>query len=61
MTSINDFRRAAGATGVTIVGTVFFFTIIGVFGLRPAIVGLLVFILAAVVIYRVAPAEGAEP
>ena len=48
MRSINNFRRAAGATGATIVGTGFFFTIIGVFGLRFAIAGLVLFIAVAV-------------
>jgi hypothetical protein len=51
MRSINKFRRAAGATGVTIVGTGFFFTIIGVFGLRFAIAGLVVFVAVAVLTY----------
>jgi hypothetical protein len=51
MRSINNFRRAAGATGVTIVGTGFFFTIIGVFGLRFAIAGLLLFVAVAVLTY----------
>jgi hypothetical protein len=51
MRSINNFRRAAGATGVTIVGTGFFFTIIGVFGLRFAIAGLILFVVVAVITY----------
>jgi hypothetical protein len=51
MRSINNFRRAAGATGATIVGTGFFFTIIGVFGLRFAIAGLVLFVAIAVLTY----------
>ena len=51
MTSIKNFRRAAGATGATIVGTGFFFTIIGVFGLRFAIAGLVLFVAIAVITY----------
>ena len=51
MRSINNFRRAAGATGATIVGTGFFFTIIGVFGLRFAIGGLVLFVAVAVLTY----------
>lgn len=51
MKSINNFRRAAGATGATIVGTGFFFTIIGVFGLRFAIAGLVLFLAIAVLTY----------
>ena len=49
MTSIKNFRRAAGATGVTIAGTCFYFTIIGVFGLRFAIAGLVLFVVLAVI------------
>jgi hypothetical protein len=51
MRSMKNFRRAAGATGVTIVGTCFFFTIIGVFGLHFAIAGLILFVAIAVVTY----------
>ena len=51
MRSINNFCRAAGATGATIVGTGFFFTIIGVFGLRFAIAGLVLFVTIALLTY----------
>jgi hypothetical protein len=51
MRSMKNFRRIAGATGSTIVGTCFFFTIIGVFGLQFAIAGLVLFIAIAVVTY----------
>jgi hypothetical protein len=51
MKSMKNVRRAAGATGVAIVGTGFFFTIIGVFGLGFAITGLLVFVVIAAITY----------
>jgi dolichol kinase len=47
--------ETAGILATFVVGAVFFFTIIGVFGLRPAIVGLALGILIAVVITRRAP------
>jgi hypothetical protein len=43
-----------------IVGVLFFFAIIGVFGLRLAIAGLAVFVLGAVVVYAAFPTQGAE-
>ena len=51
MRSMKNFRRAAGATGATILGTCFFFTIIGVFGLQFAIAGLILFVAIAVITY----------
>jgi hypothetical protein len=42
------------------VGVLFFFVIVGVFGLRFAIVGLAVFVLATVVVCRVFPAGSEE-
>ena len=42
------------------VGVLFFFVIVGVFGLRFAIVGLAVFVLSTVVVCRVFPAESEE-
>ena len=51
MKSMKNFRRAAGATGSAIVGTGFFFTIIGVFGLRLAIAGLVLFVVIAAITY----------
>jgi len=51
MTRMKNFRRVAGATGATIVGTCFFFTIIGVFGLQFAIAGLVLFVVIAVITY----------
>ena len=61
MRNSKDVRRLASLTGTALVGTIFFFIIIGVFGLQFAIAGLVVFVLGAVVIYRVFPVEGAEP
>ncbi len=51
MKSMKNFRRAAGATVATIVGTCFFFAIIGVFGLQFAIAGLILFVAIAVITY----------
>jgi len=45
---------------VALVGVFFFFAIIGVFGLRLAIAGLVVFALGAVVVYVAFPTEVAE-
>ena len=53
MKSMKNFRRAAGITGSAIVGTGFFFTIIGVFGLGFAITGLVVFLVIADITYSV--------
>jgi hypothetical protein len=47
--------ETAGILATFVVGTVFFFTIIGVFGLPLAVVGLALGILIAVVITRRAP------
>ena len=43
-----------------LVGVLFFFAIVGVFGLRWAIAGLAVFVLGAVVVCFAFPTEGAE-
>ena len=42
----------------TLVGVMFFFAIIGVFGLGIAIAGLLVAVIGAVILVRRVPAEG---
>jgi hypothetical protein len=47
--------------GTALLGALFFFLIIGVFGLKFAIGGLLVFVVGAVFISQAFPAEGAEP
>jgi hypothetical protein len=51
-------RRVLGLLTVVVLGGVFFFVIVGVFGFKLAMAGLLVFVLGAVVIYRIAPVEG---
>jgi cell shape-determining protein MreD len=52
--------RRFGGVAAALVGVLFFFIIVGVFGVRFAIAGLVVFIIGAVVVYRAFPAEGAE-
>jgi len=52
--------RRLGGVAAALVGGLFFFVIVGVFGVRFAIAGLVVFILGAVVVYRAFPAEGVE-
>ena len=59
MKTSNVWRRACGVTAVPI-GMLFFFTIVGVFGLPFAVAGLAVFVLGAFVVYRAFPAEGAR-
>lgn len=60
MRNSKDTGRLAGLTGTALAGVIFFFIIMGVFGLRFAIAGLVVFVLGAVVICRAFPADGAE-
>jgi len=52
-------RRVYDVTA-TLIGVLFFFIIVGVFGLPSAIAGLALFVLAAVVVCRVFPTEGAR-
>lgn len=52
--------RRLGAVTAALAGALFFFIIVGVFGVRFAIAGLVVFILGAVVVYRAFPAERVE-
>jgi len=52
--------RRLGGVAAALAGVLFFFIIVGVFGVRFAISGLVIFILGAVFIYRAFPAEGAE-
>jgi hypothetical protein len=59
MKTSNVLRRVYSVTA-GLVGVLFFFIIVGVFGLRLAIGGLAVFVLAAVVVCRVFPIEGAR-
>jgi hypothetical protein len=52
--------RRLGGVAATLAGVLFFFSIVGVFGLQLAIAGLAVFIVGAVVIYLAFPVEGAD-
>jgi len=55
----NGMRRVYGVTAA-LIGVLFFFIIVGVFGLSLAIAGLAVFVLGAVVVCRAFPTERAE-
>jgi hypothetical protein len=46
--------------GFAVMGAVFFLVVIGVFGLRIAVLGFVAFILGALVSFRVNPAERME-
>jgi hypothetical protein len=59
METSNLLRRAYGVTAA-LIGVLFFFIIVGVFGLPLAIAGLAVFVLGALVVCRIFPAEGAR-
>lgn len=59
MKTSNVLRRAYGVTAA-LIGVLFFFTIVGVFGLPSAIDGLAVFVLGAIVVCLVFPTEGAR-
>jgi hypothetical protein len=52
MNSGSAFRGVVGVTITTLIGAIFFFVIIGVFGQEAAIAGLLLFVASAIVIYR---------
>jgi hypothetical protein len=52
--------RATGVVIATLLGAVFFFVIIGVFGLSEAIVGLLVFVSLALLVFRRPQTKGAR-
>lgn len=56
MTNSTVLRNIGEMFYVVFIGGLFFFIIIGVFGLKWAIGGLLVFVLAAVLIFRKLPA-----
>jgi hypothetical protein len=60
MSGSKDLSQFAGLAGTALLGALFFFLIIGVFGLQFAIGGLLVFVVGAVLISQAFPAEGAE-
>ena len=59
MKTSKELRRVYGVTAA-LIGVLFFFMIVGVFGLPLAIAGLAVFVLASVVVCRVFPTEGAR-
>jgi len=59
MKTNNMLRRVYGMAAA-FVGVLFYFVIIGVFGLQSAIAGLAVFILGAVVVFRAFPTESAK-
>jgi hypothetical protein len=55
----NVLRRVYGVTAA-LIGVLFFFIIVGVFGLSWAMAGLAVFVLGAVLVCRAFPTERAE-
>jgi hypothetical protein len=59
MKTSNVLRRVFAVTAA-LIGVLFFFIIVGVFGLPLAIAGLAVFVLGAVVVFRAFPTVGAE-
>jgi hypothetical protein len=56
----NNLLPRLGALAAALLGVLFFFAIVGVFGLRLAIAGLAVFVLGAVVLYVTFPTAGVE-
>jgi len=60
MSDRKNLLNLAGVTGATLLGALFFFVIIGVFGLSVAVTGLLVFVVGAILICRATSAEGAN-
>ena len=59
MKTSNVLRRVYGVSAA-LLGVLFFFIIVGVFGLPLAIAGLAVFILGAVVVFRAFPTKDAR-
>ena len=59
MKTANVLRRVYGVTAA-LIAVLLFFIIVGVFGLPLAIAGLAVFVLGAIVVFRVFPTEGAK-
>jgi hypothetical protein len=59
MKTSNVLRRVYGVTAA-LIGVLFFFIIVGVFGLPFAIAGLGVFVVGAVVVCHAFPTERAE-
>ena len=60
MKTSNVLRRAYGVTAA-LIGVLFFFILVGVFGLPFAIAGLAIFVLGAVIVCRAFPVESAVP
>ncbi len=59
MKTSNELHRVHGVAAA-LLGVVFFFIIVGVFGLPLAIAGLALFVIGAVVVCRVFPTESAR-
>ena len=59
MKTSDELHRVHAVTAA-LLGVLFFFIIVGVFGLRFAIAGLVVFVLGAVIVCRAFPTERAE-
>ena len=59
MKTSNVLRRVYGVTAA-LTGVLFFFIIVGVFGLPVAIAGLAVFVVGAIVVFRVFPTVDAR-
>lgn len=59
MKTSSVLRRVYGVAAL-LIGVLFFFVIVGVFGLSLAIAGLAVFVLGAVVVCRLFPTESAR-
>ena len=59
MKTSNVLRRVYGVSAA-LLGVLFFFFIVGVFGLPLAIAGLAVFVLGAVVVFRAFPTKDAR-
>jgi hypothetical protein len=59
-TTLPPARRLAGAIAATLIGAVFFFAIIGVFGLTAAIGALALFLVLALLTFRRPQAEGTQ-
>jgi hypothetical protein len=58
MSTGTGIRRFIGAVTATLIGTVFFFVIVGVFGLPASIGAGILFIVLALLIFRRPQAEG---
>jgi hypothetical protein len=59
-TALPSALRVVGAIAVTLIGVMFFFAIIGVFGLTVAIAALALFVVLALLTLRRPQAEGTQ-